>query len=810
MPSSSIGRLAPAAPTTPARRQSGRALRWVLALVGTLAALVIVALIVLTHWDWNRHRPWVNAKVSEATGRHFAIEGDLSVDWHWPQPLETGWRRWVPGVTVQAQQLVMDNPDGFTFAEEPAKGDKTLPALPRKPQPMTEQQVAAAEATSKKLKAAARAEPASAPATVASSASAAAPRASEPATAQAAQAQASDAARALALEKSNAPTAQAPERGPQTMGTLASASATLRLWPLLARKVVLDTVVLTSPDIALGRKADGTNNWTFKQRDDAKDDPEKSDNPWDLSVGQLIIRGGWLGYVDGTKDLALRARVDTIDPDAAPAASGPGASPYGVRMALQGRYGKARIQATAQGGSVLSLREQVVNYPLQFKARAGSVQAEAEGILANPAALSGLDFQVALQAASMADLFDLTGIVLPNTPPFQTRGHLIGNLAPERATWEYRDFRGTVGESDLQGSLTYTSAQPRPQLKGTMKSRQLRLADLGPVVGAPTGDGAQEKGTSKRAGKVLPDAAFATDRWNAMDVDLSFAGERIVRPDSLPIENLSVHAKLQNAELTLEPLRFGVAKGKIDSRVVLDARDGPLKTQLRGSVEGLQLSALFPKVELMEKSFGRLDGAVALSATGNSVARMLGSSSGEARLYIRDGTFSKQMLDLAALNVGSVVVSRLFGENEEVKLRCAVADFAVRDGVAETRSVQLSTDEALVEAVGTVDLRNEQMNLRIKPESLKWKFLSLRTPLYVRGTFSDPKVGLEAGPLLLRAGAAVAAAAVAPVALALVPITVPAAEDDSRCNELLARSRQAVKAGKAGAAAPAPQNQPQR
>ena len=266
-----------------------------------------------------------------------------------------------------------------------------------------------------------------------------------------------------------------------------------------------------------------------------------------------------------------------------------------------------------------------------------------------------------------------------------------------------------------------------------------------------------------------------------------------------------MHAKLQNAELTLEPLRFGVAQGKIDSRVVLDARDGPLKTQLRGSVEGLRLSALFPKVELMEKSFGRLDGAVALSATGNSVARMLGSSSGEARLYIRDGTFSKQMLDLAALNVGSVVVSRLFGENEEVKLRCAVADFSVRDGVAQTRSVQLSTEEALVEAVGTVDLRDEQLDLRIKPESLKWKFLSLRTPLYVRGTFADLKVGLEAGPLLLRAGAAVAAAAVAPVALALVPITVPAAEDDARCNELLARANQAVKAGKAGAApAPAP------
>jgi len=95
------------------------------------------------------------------------------------------------------------------------------------------------------------------------------------------------------------------------------------------------------------------------------------------------------------------------------------------------------------------------------------------------------------------------------------------------------------------------------------------------------------------------------------------------------------------------------------------------------------------------------------------------------------------------------------------------------------------------------------MDLRIKPESLQWKFLSLRTPLYVRGTFADPKVGVEAGPLLLRAGAAVAAVAVAPVALALVPITVPAADDDENCAALLARANDAVKTGKPGAARPA-------
>lgn len=743
---------------------------WVLGVLGTLVALLLIALVILLTFDWNRAKPWINERVSTATGRHFEIEGNLSARWHWPQPvdMETGWRRWVPGLTVQAEQLVLGN--RADFGRYGAVGMESANADAR----VVEKRAAASDA-------------ASAPASAGASASA-----SSPASAPAAAASSSASAPASA----DAP--QPAGATPPAMASVGRASASLKLLPLLVRHVSIGTLAVESPDVALARRADGSNNWTF---DRPAADGEPKPNPWTVDVDRVSVKEGRLALADAMKDLAFVANLSTQE--------SPG--PYGLRFDVRGRYAKARIEGSGQAGHVLSLRQKEVQYPLQFKARAGTVRAEVEGTLSNPASFSGLDMQVLLQAESMADLYPLTGIVLPNTPPFRTKGHLVGSLEPGRAVWDYRDFTGNVGQSDLRGQLTYTSAEPRPRLTGEMASKQLRLADLGPVVGAPSGERPQEKGTSKRTGKVLPDAAFATDRWNAMDLDLKFKGERIVRDESLPIQNLDVHARMDNAQLTLSPLRFGVAQGKIDSTVVLDARDGPLKAQLRGSVDGLRLSALFPKVELMEKSFGRLDGAMAVNGTGNSIAKMLGTSNGEARVYIRDGRFSKQMLDLAALNVGSVVVAKLFGENKEVQLRCAVADFGIKDGIAQTRSVKLNTEEAVVEAMGTIDLGREYMDLYIKPESLKWKFFSLRTPLYVKGNFSDPKVGLEAGPLLLRAGAAVAAAVVAPAALALVPVTVPAAEDDENCAALLANANRDVKAGKAGAAPkPAPAEEKRR
>ena len=613
------------------------------------------------------------------------------------------------------------------------------------------------------------------------------------------------------------------------MATAEQISASLRLLPLLKRTLALRTVVFTTPDVALARLADGRNNWTFTPRHARPDRP----NPWNVTLDQLQVHDAELAFADGTKQLALRVQADTLDPAAAqtpatpvnsansanskdaggadnpgtpasgtataPGNAPPNASRYGVQFQVRGRYAQADIEGQGQAGDLLTLRSVDIDYPVQFSARAGDTEAKVEGILANPLALDGMDLQVVLQGDSMADLYDLSGLVLPSTPAYTTHGHLVGSLEPGRARWEYKDFDGQLGKSDLHGSLTYTSGKPRPMLKGKAHSNQLRLADLGPALGTPAGAPAKDA-PAPRAGKVLPVQVFATDRWNAMDLDVQFEGRKIIGSDNLPIDNLSVHAVLDNARLKLEPLRFGVAQGKIDAQVELDSRKKPLHAELRATVEGLQLSALFPKVELMEKSLGRLDGAVALRGQGDSVAAMLGSSNGESRLYVRDGRLSSQLLDLAALNVGSIVVAKLFGDDKEVQLRCAVADFSIKDGMAQTRSAKLSTDEAIVEAVGTIDMEHEHIDLRIKPESLEWKFLSLRTPLYVRGPFAKPSVGLEPGPLLLRAAAAVAAAAAAPAALALVPITVPAADDDERCAKLLVQANAAVKAGPAGAA----------
>lgn len=58
----------------------------------------------------------------------------------------------------------------------------------------------------------------------------------------------------------------------------------------------------------------------------------------------------------------------------------------------------------------------------------------------------------------------------------------------------------------------------------------------------------------------------------------------------------------------------------------------------------------------------------------------------------------------------------------------------------------------------TASFASEQLDLTIDPESKGIRIITLRSPLYVRGTFKNPQAGVKAGPLIARGAVAAALA----------------------------------------------------
>jgi hypothetical protein len=146
-------------------------------------------------------------------------------------------------------------------------------------------------------------------------------------------------------------------------------------------------------------------------------------------------------------------------------------------------------------------------------------------------------------------------------------------------------------------------------------------------------------------------------------------------------------------------------------------------------------------------------------------------------------------MEAAGLNVANVVYEKLFG-NRDVKINCAAADFVATNGVLESRIFALDTDDAVINIDGTVNLRDETLDLGVHPHTKGFRVFSLRSPLYVKGTFKDPHVGVNAAALALRGGAAVGLGLINPFA-ALIPLLAPSNNKPLPCAQLLSQVRQA-------------------
>ncbi|MBO3276902.1 AsmA family protein [Pseudomonas schmalbachii] len=564
--------------------------------------------------------------------------------------------------------------------------------------------------------------------------------------------------------------------------------------PLLWQRIVIPEITLSKPSADLLRLADGRANWDFQLP--ASEEETQQPSPWKLEIGSIGFDQGRVGLDDQQSKTRVEVQVDTLGKPvpfaqlAGKAVAGAGAAStqdYVFGWKVKGEYKGQPLGGQGKVGGVLALQDAGSPFPVQAEISAGSTRASIVGTLTDPLNLGALDLRLKLEGRSMAHLYPLTGITLPDTPAYSTDGRLRAELNdPAGAVFHYQGFNGKVGDSDIHGDLTFANRQPRPKLTGKLNSKQLRMADLGPLIGADSNADKQARGQSTRqpADKVLPVEEFRTERWRTMDADVELTGQQIVRDGDLPISDLDAHVVLNDGLLTLQPLRFGVAGGKLDAQIRLDGSMAPMRSQVDLKARGFKLKQLFPKFAPMQTSFGELNGDATLSGTGNSVATILGGANGEMKLLINDGAISKGLMEIAGLNVGNYLVAKMFGD-EDVKINCAAADIGLAKGLAQPRVFVFDTENAIIRVEGSSNLASETLDLDIVPESKGMRIFSLRSPLYVQGTFKNPRAGVHAIPLAARGAGMILLGVAAGPAAGLLALVAPSQREDNRCAALL-------------------------
>ena len=556
----------------------------------------------------------------------------------------------------------------------------------------------------------------------------------------------------------------------------------ISLLPLMTGKMVLPQIKLTNPKLGLQVEPDGRRTWVL-----SRDTSNKGVFP---EIGTVTVDQGSVSYFAKAQEADIAVQF-SLAPEVG--------NDLPLSYKATGRWRNGSFLANGRTGGVLEFsRNTQQMFPVEINVTAGQTSLEAKGSITDLANFAGVEAKFNLQGRNLDELYRLLGVVLPSTPPFKLRG----KLDKKNKVWSVTALQGRLGKSDLSGELSFDQTLAIPLLAGKVQSKVMDFADLGPVIGIvptvtlmpkSTVSASPGKKTSATvagtvSSKILPRTPLDITKIKSMNADVTYTALDIQHVRELPLDKGSVHVKLNAGVLLLEPISLGVASGTVAGTIRIDANVSPAAINTRLDVRSLQLNQLFPAIKTTKTGLGKISGQFDLKGTGNSVAQMLGSASGDAAILMGKGEISNILLEFIGLDGGEVIKFLLRGDNN-VQLRCAAAAFDVKNGLMTSRAIVLDTSDTVVTGQGQISLADENLDIVLKPQPKDMSILSLRSPLKIGGTFADMSAGPDKSALAGRAGLALVLGAINPL-LALAATIETGPGEDADCAAVLSRAAQ--------------------
>lgn len=569
----------------------------------------------------------------------------------------------------------------------------------------------------------------------------------------------------------------------------------IRLWPLLTGRVVLPRIALFEPLLGLQMQPDGRRTWALSR--------DTSDTNATPDIGVVTVDQGVLKYRAAQQGADITARFSLAAEDSA-------ALP--LKYQVSGKWKNEAFTANGRTGGALALSRDVrESFPIEVSAQSGKTLLNAKGTVENLKEFAGLSATFDIQGHNLDELYKLAGVVLPSTPPYKLRGQ----LGKQGEFWSVSQMRGVLGRSDISGQMGFDTSQATPMLTGKVQSKLLDFEDLRPVIGLPAkgsrtvAASASTRATSTKSAlpvstrRVLPTATLDLVRLKSMNADVTYSALDIRHVEQLPLDKGSVHIKLKNGVMQLDPLALGVAGGSLAGRITIDVNVVPAVYDTRFDVRAVQLNRLFPTIQSTKSALGKISGQVALKGRGNSMAQMLGSASGDVAVLMGKGEISNILLEYMGLDGGEIIKFFVRGDRN-VQLLCAAAAFDVKQGLMNSKVIVLDTTDTVINGSGQISLVDETLDILLKPEPKDTSILSLRSPLRIAGTFAAPTAGPDKVALGARAGLAIALGVVNPF-LALLATIETGPGQDADCTGALAIASKASSLAPKTVARPAAQ-----
>lgn len=547
--------------------------------------------------------------------------------------------------------------------------------------------------------------------------------------------------------------ANAPWATPDQMVDVERVKVAVDVLRLLQGRVVLSRVEVAGGQVDLQRRVNGRANWSGDRQSGPLALPE---------IGVLMVENIRLRYQDEPRRLQLDAVLNSGVREG---------EKLPFRLEGEGRLNGRSLKVALAGGEVKA-GAQAENYPFTAEVVHGGTRVHAEGRLAGLFDVRSFSTRAVVEGQNMADLYYLFGLVFPITRDYRLEGELVR----DGEVFDFRDFSGKVGSSDLHGRITVKVGGERPLLTADVSSRLLDPRDAGVIFGEPDPD------------RVLPDVPLAVERLRSMDAEVRYRAEAI-QVSAVPLREVDLTLDLKGGKLRVEPLIMTLPQGTVRGAMLVDAIQDVPDVTLDARLSGAQLQDFMAKSGEPSALEGPVLARVELRGRGASVHDAAGRADGRVAVVIPGGKIRQAFAELMGVNVARGLGLLLTGNKTEVPLRCAVASFDAKDGVLHAGTLVFDTGVVRAEGSGTVNLDSETLALRMRGKPKEVRLLRVMLPVTVGGTLRHPQLGVDVAGATSQLGAATALGVVLTPLAAVLPFVDPGLAENADCSALLGKAK---------------------
>jgi uncharacterized protein involved in outer membrane biogenesis len=530
------------------------------------------------------------------------------------------------------------------------------------------------------------------------------------------------------------------------MITAKQIEAQIALLPLLRKHFEIVRFRLVEPSIALETDPRGNGNWEFPSLSAAAQPGTPAPSGGTLgafAIGDIAISDGALTYRDGRTGEITNVVIQNLSVHARDAQSP-------ISGSFRGKINDTPVALEGDFGPLEQLLRQRWPYPVTVQ-----------------------------------------GSVNERSAKLQTRMTVQGNsVALEPLQVGY-------GSTQLTGQMTMTTGGPRPKVAFKLSTPTMTLGEL--MATAATNVAVAKPAAKSRY--IFGEAPIDIAALRSVDATGDLSIDKLVLPDGQHLDQLRAQLSLQNGVLDVPVLQAAALGGTFQARLQVDASRPDAALALHVEAKNLELASVLAAQGIKrDVSGGKVEVRADVNTHGSSPRQWASSATGNVLATVGPATLvnAKTGTDAALVRLAQAV-NPFHDVDASTELHCAVIRLPLKSGIAAIdRSIAVETNKLGASASGTLDFRNETLDLSVRPQIRQGITINLSQVaelVRLRGPFNAPTVGIDAMATAQTAAKLAAAMSTGGTGLAVIGgalLAQPTTDSGAPCQVALGRASTAA------------------